>query len=890
MNQKKVSPRRLQGTSDEVKGITLDDFSNQIQLKAIPSNDGSQKFELNYMNSNKLSNVASVTQKKRRRVTRACDECRKKKVKCDGQNPCIHCTVYSYKCSYDQPVKKNNTNHNTSGFSKKLNQTVTSSNNSSKKVNSREGLGKSTLTFAKTNLNSSTSSNKRKSNLLKNLDAKELKQAIDKYKFLLSDLFEQLPDPDSVDIETFAALYNKNKNDGLRLQFTSILNETLSQYGQLPEVNSSNKISSHVPPSITHYDVVENIDDSAHSQIGREIKIILPPKNVVLHFISYTWENCCVLFRFYHRPSFLKKLDALYETDPDDYTEEQIKFLPLCYATIAVGILFYEDKKDRNSTSKFSKDLNVGATYLDESLKSKFNEYKLIDGMGSVDVQMRSSLIQDEGYKFFIASRKLIDMTNVRGRHSIQTIIILLFFCQCSARLTTCYSYIGAALRAALKEGYHRRVDPNNTTLNPIEIEMRKRIFYTIYKLDVYVNSMMGLPRSLSEDDFDQELPIEISDECITENGYLSEQEGQQLSSISIANYHTKLYLILADIVQRLYSIKKKNRSITENTVISLENKLRKWADSLPHELKPGAVDVPQKYERANKLLHLSYLQVQLILYRPFIHYLSRNLRVPSNIGPYEIARKSIAVSRNVMQLVQLLMSNNLLPDAYWYGVYTVFFSIAGLLYYVQQVHPTSKEEAQEYYAIVNEIEIGRSVLLELKDSSAAANRTYCLLNRLFEKLNLKTLSLAKDHSDDHNLDTNMKEKDEVSGRFGANPDINITYSNKLPSSHRIFDSDSAKKSTKQESLENLNINEFSLPTDMESKPDNRMHGNVFNSEEMNNYHRKTDVNFDNFLQNILTQMPFSNNSNDISTDFNDPINECNPIELDSFIKDMFQI
>ncbi|KAK6874944.1 Activator of stress genes protein 1 [Candida tropicalis] len=40
---------------------------------------------------------------KRRRVIRACDTCRQKKVKCDGKQPCIHCKVYSYKCTYDQP-------------------------------------------------------------------------------------------------------------------------------------------------------------------------------------------------------------------------------------------------------------------------------------------------------------------------------------------------------------------------------------------------------------------------------------------------------------------------------------------------------------------------------------------------------------------------------------------------------------------------------------------------------------------------------------------------------------------------------------------------------------------------------------------------------------------
>ena len=38
----------------------------------------------------------SVPIQKRRRVTRACDECRRKKIKCDGKQPCTHCTVYSY--------------------------------------------------------------------------------------------------------------------------------------------------------------------------------------------------------------------------------------------------------------------------------------------------------------------------------------------------------------------------------------------------------------------------------------------------------------------------------------------------------------------------------------------------------------------------------------------------------------------------------------------------------------------------------------------------------------------------------------------------------------------------------------------------------------------------
>lgn len=39
---------------------------------------------------------SGIPVQKRRRVTRACDECRRKKIKCDGKQPCTHCAVYSY--------------------------------------------------------------------------------------------------------------------------------------------------------------------------------------------------------------------------------------------------------------------------------------------------------------------------------------------------------------------------------------------------------------------------------------------------------------------------------------------------------------------------------------------------------------------------------------------------------------------------------------------------------------------------------------------------------------------------------------------------------------------------------------------------------------------------
>jgi hypothetical protein len=49
------------------------------------------------------ADAPSMPLQKRRRVTRACDECRRKKIKCDGKQPCTHCSVYSYGTTATSP-------------------------------------------------------------------------------------------------------------------------------------------------------------------------------------------------------------------------------------------------------------------------------------------------------------------------------------------------------------------------------------------------------------------------------------------------------------------------------------------------------------------------------------------------------------------------------------------------------------------------------------------------------------------------------------------------------------------------------------------------------------------------------------------------------------------
>lgn len=50
-----------------------------------------------------------------------------------------------------------------------------------------------------------------------------------------------------------------------------------------------------------------------------------------------------------------------------------------------------------------------------------------------------------------------------------------------------------------------------------LELELRKRIFWSVYTLDKYLSIMFGRPRLLHDEDIDQELPDEINDEDLLE-------------------------------------------------------------------------------------------------------------------------------------------------------------------------------------------------------------------------------------------------------------------------------------------------------------------------------------------------------------------------------------
>lgn len=92
MTDHEASPEPTSG-NDSIFGSEHQDDQQSADDSTGPN---SVKAEHDDENGSASNSNPTMPMQKRRRVTRACDECRRKKIKCDGKQPCTHCSVYSY--------------------------------------------------------------------------------------------------------------------------------------------------------------------------------------------------------------------------------------------------------------------------------------------------------------------------------------------------------------------------------------------------------------------------------------------------------------------------------------------------------------------------------------------------------------------------------------------------------------------------------------------------------------------------------------------------------------------------------------------------------------------------------------------------------------------------
>ncbi|KAF2679892.1 hypothetical protein K458DRAFT_112179 [Lentithecium fluviatile CBS 122367] len=176
---------------------------------------------------------------------------------------------------------------------------------------------------------------------------------------------------------------------------------------------------------------------------------------------------------------------------------------------------------------------------------------------------------------------------------------------------------ISVTFLLAIELGFHRSTKAWADTVNKmdqVEIEMRKRIFWTLMALATSLSGKLGRPMPISVDNIDVEFPEPLND-CLP---------GEDLSltpyrkcSFIVGIHIAKFTVWLAKLYGSLYTVNPTSRDY-DDTLLRLEAGIRQWKDELPPELNDPARASQDNYIFA---LYLEYWhhEYRLLLHHPAV-------------------------------------------------------------------------------------------------------------------------------------------------------------------------------------------------------------------------------------------------------------------------------
>ncbi|THV03738.1 hypothetical protein K435DRAFT_247672 [Dendrothele bispora CBS 962.96] len=304
--------------------------------------------------------------------------------------------------------------------------------------------------------------------------------------------------------------------------------------------------------------------------------LVFPDRDLIPELVDLYFIHCNQFLPVLHRPTFERSVaEGLH------YRNRQFGYTLL--AVCAVG-------------SRYSKDSRI---FSDES-SPEFSA----------------------GWKYF-RQIKLFpqNFMTVPSLYDLQLICIAVFFLQATSTPEACWTLVGCGIRLAQEVGANQR--RSGDTRPTVEGELWKRVFWMLYVIDVYVSDILGRPMATSVDDFDLDLPIECDDEyweTPDPNLAFKQPPGRPSNMIYWTNF-LKLIEISSLVQRKVYRTRKSEMDPewAQRTVSELDSMLNIWIDTVPDHLKwdPNREDIDFFHQSVS--LYALYYGIQILVHKPFI-------------------------------------------------------------------------------------------------------------------------------------------------------------------------------------------------------------------------------------------------------------------------------
>ncbi|KAF8330637.1 fungal-specific transcription factor domain-containing protein [Amanita rubescens] len=527
---------------------------------------------------------------KKRRLQRACDLCKRKKVRCDGNqmsdSRCSNCVSHKSSCTYIEAMKRKGPLEKyvdylenrvekleqllrklppDNDLLKELNGSLDSSEVEINRTSADGGLLSVNALVPPTKGISLPTQRLEDGRALKEEQEDDIEYA------RLALAFDRV----SIDYDDFGESSTRDRYYGkssyLKLVQTAIeLREEYTRKGNdaIPEPVTCNKRQEY-----WGFKEWEKHDTKIEA-----IKFQFPPDEFLPLFIDLYFEQVNLFFPLLHRPTFQCAVD------------EGLHYKDYWFGALLLLVCA------------------IGSQYIDDSH---------VPNHGEPNTQGR-------GRQWF--QQVQLAWQNIPGPpiiHNLQLHCLTIYYLQTTSSAQACWTMLGTAIRLAQEAGAHlkRRKDMETWTLDD---ELKIRAFWVLVAMDILMSSALGRPCAYRAEDpsFDLDYPLEVDDQFWLEEDpkQSPKQPLGKPSLITAFNLLLKLYQIQALTLRTIYSrIGCVGDNWKQHVITEFDSGLNKWVDSVPDYLRWDPDRENPVHFRQSVLLYTNYYYVQIQIHLPFI-------------------------------------------------------------------------------------------------------------------------------------------------------------------------------------------------------------------------------------------------------------------------------
>ncbi|KAL4814443.1 fungal-specific transcription factor domain-containing protein [Aspergillus spinulosporus] len=343
----------------------------------------------------------------------------------------------------------------------------------------------------------------------------------------------------------------------------------------------------------------------------------------------------------------------------------------------------------------------------------------------------------------------------------IQCLLLMAQYLQSTNSAHQCWIVTGLAVRNAQSMGLHL---PQTIAClhSPQEQQLARKIWHGCVLMDRVISMTFGRPAMISKASCGSvPLPATVDEEYIASaSGSGVEQPADQPSIMAFYAKSLELYDILNDILLSLYKpvVEESpddvydlyfNRDTSEDelTIFQLDRALTRWTRSLPAHLRGGPVSGSNGiiFYRQSVVLRARFLHVRMLLFRPILskYCIARDLPSDPLISltdsfPQRVALQCSIICVNVAREVIELIHTNIPSDgtsgplpAWWYNILYVYTAATVLV--ASRLCPSVLEEVTEA-AITRSWNCALEILRKYQSYSTSARRCVAALEILYER------------------------------------------------------------------------------------------------------------------------------------------------------------